>query len=165
MSLPHQTRSIPWLAIGVLWNEILTTLFGWPARTDQRRSALVSAGWFTGAVIYAGESRLRWCKPFVFGAVPGRVSLYDGSEARTKLSLMVTRLDRLARSTRGLLNTLAAITGKETGFRFLRRMGRHHRGHGWLMLTILGGLAEFERELIRARTSEGRARAKANRET
>ncbi len=34
--------------------------------------------------------------------------------------------------------------------------------HGRLMLTVLGGLAEFERELIRARTSEGRARAKAN---
>jgi Resolvase, N terminal domain len=33
--------------------------------------------------------------------------------------------------------------------------------HGCLMLTVLGGLAEFERELIRARTSEGRARAKA----
>jgi DNA invertase Pin-like site-specific DNA recombinase len=29
------------------------------------------------------------------------------------------------------------------------------------MLTVLGGLAEFERELIRARTSEGRARAQA----
>jgi Resolvase, N terminal domain len=33
--------------------------------------------------------------------------------------------------------------------------------HGRLMLTVLGGLAEFERELIRARTSEGRIRAKA----
>jgi DNA invertase Pin-like site-specific DNA recombinase len=32
--------------------------------------------------------------------------------------------------------------------------------HGRLMLTVLGGLAEFERELIRARTSEGRSRAK-----
>jgi DNA invertase Pin-like site-specific DNA recombinase len=32
---------------------------------------------------------------------------------------------------------------------------------GRLMLTILGGLAEFERELIRSRTSEGTARAKA----
>jgi DNA invertase Pin-like site-specific DNA recombinase len=29
------------------------------------------------------------------------------------------------------------------------------------MLTVLGGLAEFERELIRARTGEGRSRAKA----
>jgi DNA invertase Pin-like site-specific DNA recombinase len=34
--------------------------------------------------------------------------------------------------------------------------------HGRLMLTVLGGLAEFERELIRARTGEGRARAVAN---
>ena len=34
--------------------------------------------------------------------------------------------------------------------------------HGRLMLTVLGGLAEFERDLIRARTGEGRARAKAN---
>ena len=33
--------------------------------------------------------------------------------------------------------------------------------HGRLMLTVLGGLAEFERDLIRARTAEGRERAKA----
>ena len=33
--------------------------------------------------------------------------------------------------------------------------------HGRLMLTVLGGLAEFERELIRARTGEGRERAKS----
>ena len=33
--------------------------------------------------------------------------------------------------------------------------------HGRLMLTVLGGLAEFERDLIRARTGEGRERAKA----
>ncbi len=32
--------------------------------------------------------------------------------------------------------------------------------HGKLMVTVLGGLAEFERELIRARTGEGRKRAK-----
>src|SRR6266702_7240678 len=34
--------------------------------------------------------------------------------------------------------------------------------HGRLMLTVLGGLAEFERELIKARTGEGRKRAMAN---
>ena len=34
--------------------------------------------------------------------------------------------------------------------------------HGRLIVTVLGGLAEFERELIRARTGEGRQRAKAN---
>lgn len=76
--------------------------------------------------------------------------------------LMVTRLDRLARSTRDLLNTLAAITGKGAGFKSLGdAWADTTTPHGRLMLTVLGGLAEFERELIRARTSEGRARAKA----
>ncbi len=76
--------------------------------------------------------------------------------------LMVTRLDRLARSTRDLLNTLAAITDKKAGFRSLGdAWADTTTPHGRLMLTVLGGLAEFERELIRARTSEGRARAVA----
>jgi DNA invertase Pin-like site-specific DNA recombinase len=76
--------------------------------------------------------------------------------------LMVTRLDRLARSTRDLLNTLATITDRKAGFRSLGdTWADTTSAHGRLMLTVLGGLAEFERELIRARTGEGRARAKA----
>jgi DNA invertase Pin-like site-specific DNA recombinase len=75
----------------------------------------------------------------------------------------VTRLDRLARPTRDLLNTPATITGKNAGFRSLGdACADTTTAHGRLMLTVLGGLAEFERELIRARQSEGRARAKAN---
>jgi DNA invertase Pin-like site-specific DNA recombinase len=77
--------------------------------------------------------------------------------------IMVTRLDRLARSTRDLLNTLAAIADRKAGFRSLGdTWADTTTAHGRLMLTVLGGLAEFERELIRARTSEGRARAVAN---
>lgn len=76
--------------------------------------------------------------------------------------LMVTRLDRLARSTRDLLNTIAAITDRKAGLRSLAdTWADTTTAHGRLMLTVLGGLAEFERELIRARTSEGRSRAKA----
>jgi DNA invertase Pin-like site-specific DNA recombinase len=76
--------------------------------------------------------------------------------------LTVTRLDRLARSTRDLLNTLATITSKGAGFRSLNDVWADTTtAHGRLMLTVLGGLAEFERELIRAHTGEGRARAKA----
>src|ERR1700724_3221293 len=76
--------------------------------------------------------------------------------------LTVTRLDRLARSTRDLLNTLAAITGKKAGFRSLGdTWADTTTSHGRLMLTVLGGLAEFERDLIRARTVEGRVRAVA----
>lgn len=76
--------------------------------------------------------------------------------------LMVTRLDRLARSTRDLLNALAAIAGGTAGFRSLGdAWADTTTAHGRLMLTVLGGLAEFERDLIRARTGEGRERARA----
>ena len=76
--------------------------------------------------------------------------------------LMVTRLDRLARSTRDLLNTLAAITERKAGFRSLGdAWADTTTSHGRLMLTVLGGLAEFERDLIRTRTGEGSERAKA----
>ena len=75
--------------------------------------------------------------------------------------LVVTRLDRLARSTRDLLNVIAAITERGAGFKSLRdAWADTTTPHGRLMLTVLGGLAEFERELIRARTGEGRKRAK-----
>jgi DNA invertase Pin-like site-specific DNA recombinase len=76
--------------------------------------------------------------------------------------LMVTRLDRLARSTRDLLNTLATVTERRAGFRSLGdTWADTTTPHGRLMLTVLGGLAEFERELIRTRTGEGRLRAQA----
>ena len=76
--------------------------------------------------------------------------------------LVVTRLDRLARSTRDLLNLLGTTAEKGAGFKSLRdTWADTTTPHGRLMLTVLGGLAEFERELIRARTGEGRARAKA----
>src|SRR3954468_16079964 len=76
--------------------------------------------------------------------------------------LVVTRLDRLARSTRDLLNVIDAVSKRGAGFRSLKdAWADTTSAHGRLMLTVLGGLAEFERELIRARTGEGRARAKA----
>src|ERR1700692_1788586 len=76
--------------------------------------------------------------------------------------LTVTRLARLARSTRDLLNTLGAIADRKAGFRSLGdTWADTTTSHGRLMLTVLGGLAEFERDLIRARTGEGRARAVA----
>ena len=76
--------------------------------------------------------------------------------------LMVTRLDRLARSTRDLLNILDTIAKAGAGFKSLGdAWADTTTAHGRLMLTVLGGLAEFERELILARTSDGRTRAKA----
>jgi DNA invertase Pin-like site-specific DNA recombinase len=75
--------------------------------------------------------------------------------------LMVTRLDRLARSTRDLLNILDVIAKAGAGFKSLGdAWADTTTPHGRLMLTVLGGFAEFERELILARTSDGRTRAK-----
>ena len=63
--------------------------------------------------------------------------------------LIVTRLDRLARSTRGLLNILADIAQRGAGFKSLHdSWADTTTPHGRLMLTVLGGFAEFERELI-----------------
>lgn len=76
--------------------------------------------------------------------------------------LLVTRLDRLARSTRDLLNILHDLGASGAAFRSLAdAWADTTTPHGRLMVTVLGGLAEFERELIKARTKEGRDRAKA----
>ena len=77
--------------------------------------------------------------------------------------LVVCKLDRLARSTRDLLNILDAIGKAGASFRSLSDpWAATTTPHGRLMLTVLGGLAEFERHLILSRTSEGRTRAQAN---
>jgi DNA invertase Pin-like site-specific DNA recombinase len=76
--------------------------------------------------------------------------------------LIVYRLDRLARSMRDLLNVLHEISERGASFKSLHDPWADTTSpHGRLMLTVSGGLAEFERSLIHARTSEGRARARA----
>ena len=77
--------------------------------------------------------------------------------------LLVTRLDRLARSTRDLLNVLAMVSERQAGFRSLADpMIDTTSPHGKLILAVLAALAEFERSMILARTGEGRKRAQAN---
>jgi DNA invertase Pin-like site-specific DNA recombinase len=76
--------------------------------------------------------------------------------------LMVTRLDRLARSTRDLLDILDQAAKAGVGFRSLTESWADTTTpHGRLVTTIMAGFAEFERSLILARTSEGISRAKA----
>jgi DNA invertase Pin-like site-specific DNA recombinase len=74
--------------------------------------------------------------------------------------LLVVRLDRLARSTRDLLNLLDTISQRGASFRSLRdSWADTSNSHGRLIITVLAGLAEFERELIRTRCGEGMVRA------
>ena len=76
--------------------------------------------------------------------------------------LMVHKLDRLARSTRDLLNVLATVSERGAGFRSISdQWADTTTPHGRLMLTVLGGMAEFERSFILSRTSDGRTRAMA----
>ena len=78
-------------------------------------------------------------------------------------TLVVCKLDRLARSTRDLLNTLATISERGASLKSLSdAWADTTTPHGRLMVTVLGGLAEFERHLILTRTAEGRTRAQAN---
>jgi DNA invertase Pin-like site-specific DNA recombinase len=76
--------------------------------------------------------------------------------------LVVTRLDRLARSTSDLLNLMKDLSDRQASFLSLaERWADTTSPAGRLMLTVLGGLAALKREVIKARTAEGRERAKA----
>jgi hypothetical protein len=127
---------------------------GIDGRLERRRS---------GRRLEEGRGRARCCAKWREEPRPTARSFAACSTSSTPATCcLVTRLDRLARSIRDLLNTLAAITDRKAGFRSLAdTWADTTTTHGRLMLTVLGGLAEFERDLIRARTCEGRARAVA----
>lgn len=118
---------------------------------DHQETALRAAG---AARVFAEK---------VSGAVTDRKALARALAALGSGDvLLVTRLDRLARSTRDLLNVLATVSERGAGFKSLGDpWADTTTPHGRLMLTVLGGLAEFERSLILTRTGEGRARAMA----
>jgi DNA invertase Pin-like site-specific DNA recombinase len=74
----------------------------------------------------------------------------------------VTRIDRLARSTFDLFGIVKRIVDAKAQFRSLAEpWADTDTSTGRLMLAVLGGLADVERDLIRTRTAEGRSRAKA----
>ena len=118
---------------------------------DSQQATLTQAG---AEKVYAEK---------ISGAVTDRKALTRAIESLgLGDTLIVTRLDRLARSTRDLLNILDTIARRGAKFRSLADAWCDtSTAHGELMITILAGLATFERHLIKARTSDGRARAKA----
>jgi DNA invertase Pin-like site-specific DNA recombinase len=78
--------------------------------------------------------------------------------------VMVTRIDRLARSTFDLFAIVKRIADAKAQFRSLAEpWADTGTSTGRLMLAVLGGLADVERDLIRTRTAEGRSRAKGSR--
>jgi DNA invertase Pin-like site-specific DNA recombinase len=82
---------------------------------------------------------------------------------RPEDTVVVCRLDRLARSTRDLLNVLDQLGKNDVGFRSLRETAIDTTTpHGRLTISILASIAQFEREIILSRITEGRKRAQRN---
>ena len=114
-------------------------------------------------------------RPGFFSPASGSYRTNDSQDVRTNgwswwaaqiMSLTefmpcLARLDRLGRSTIDLLTIVKQIADRGCLFKSLADpWADTTTPAGRLMLTVLGGLAEFERELIKARTTEGRERAK-----
>ena len=76
-------------------------------------------------------------------------------------TLVVWRLDRLARSLRELIEVLTSLEQQRIGFRTLRENIDTTTAGGKLVFHVFGALAEFERDLIRERTNAGLAAARA----
>jgi DNA invertase Pin-like site-specific DNA recombinase len=77
--------------------------------------------------------------------------------------VLVTKLDRLRRSTRELLDLIERIGSVGAAFRSLGDpLWDTSSSQGRLLSTLLAAIAEFERELIKERTGDGRKRAMAN---
>ena len=76
-------------------------------------------------------------------------------------TLVVWKLDRLARSLKQLIETVEMLSEREIGFRSLTENIDTTSSGGRLIFHIFGALAEFERSIIRARTTAGLAAARA----
>src|SRR5882757_6914007 len=96
------------------------------------------------------------------GAVTDRPALHDALEfARSGDTLIVWKLDRLARSMKQLIETVENLRVRGIGFRSLTEALDTTTAQGRLVFHMFGALAEFERNLIRERTQAGLSAARA----
>jgi DNA invertase Pin-like site-specific DNA recombinase len=94
------------------------------------------------------------------GTIAARLLVDD--QLRDDDVVVVTRLDRLARSTKDLLDIAEKLNEAGAGLRSLAEPWADTTSPaGRMVLTVFAGIAEFERELINLRTSSGRVAAKA----
>ena len=122
-----------------------------------------------GQTLYAQLAQLRRAgctkiyREKATGARPDRRALLKLLKALAPGDVVtVTRIDRLARSTFDLFSIVKQIVDKGGQFRSLAEpWADTATSTGRLMLAVLGGLADVERDLIRTRTAEGRSRATA----
>ena len=106
------------------------------------------------------------CEEVIVDKVSGTVANRPGlnqlkSVLRKGDTVMVWRLDRLGRSLRDLIEWVNYFDEKEVAFRSLKESLDTATSSGKLVFHIFGALAEFERNLIKERTSAGLAAARA----
>ncbi|WP_096200743.1 recombinase family protein [Bacillus sp. FJAT-45350] len=95
------------------------------------------------------------------GAISDRKALQDAlNYLREGDKLIVTKIDRLARSVKDLHNIASDLSNRGVALVFLKEQIDFSTSAGKLMFTMLGAIGEFERDLIKERTKEGRERAK-----
>src|SRR6201982_1438030 len=120
---------------------------------DSQRDQLRKAG-CTSRNIYREKGTGARADRRELNRTPGKLAAGD--------MVTVTRIDRLARSTFDLFGIVKRIVDAKAQFRSLAEpWADTGTSTGRLMLAVLGGLADVERDLIRTRTAEGRSRAKA----
>jgi DNA invertase Pin-like site-specific DNA recombinase len=96
------------------------------------------------------------------GSIADRKGLEDAiAQLRPGDILVVWRLDRLGRSLRHLIETITKLHAKGTGFKSLTEQIDTTTSGGKLIFHIFGALAEFERDIIRERTTAGMEAARA----
>lgn len=93
---------------------------------------------------------------------PALDEMLTDAEAHRFSCLVVWKIDRIARSVVHLLEVLTTLRRLEIGFCSMTENIDTTSAQGRMLLTFLGGIAEFERELCVERVKSGIARAKAN---
>src|SRR5215217_2854432 len=98
----------------------------------------------------------------VSGAKAERAGLTEALEyVREGDTLVVWRLDRLGRSLKHLIETIAALNNRKIGFKSITENIDSTTSGGKLVFHIFGALAEFERDIIKDRTRAGLTAARA----
>lgn len=114
------------------------------------------------ALVAAGVPRERIRGDKMTGSTMKRPGLESALRiTRNQDVLVVWKMDRLGRSTLGVLDTIKTLEGKDIGLVSLTEMLDTKSPMGRMVMTILLSFAEMERELISERTKAGMARFKA----
>ena len=106
--------------------------------------------------LYANQGQLESLEPYIAAWEHGGTLTDRTLEfARSGDTLIVWKLDRLARSMKQLIETIENLRMRGIGFRSLTEALDTTTAQGWLVFHMFGALAEFERGLIRERTQAG----------